>query len=249
MNLSINLNKIALLRNARGEDSPSLLYFANQALKHDIAGLTLHPRPDLRHIKPDDVHLLKKIVEDEGKLLNIEGNPLEAKSDNFPGYCEIIEEAKPYQATLVPDDSSQITSDHGWQSSQKDLLSSCAERIKPNVAVLSIFIDSDIKNLAELISSNINAIEIFTGPYAKAFATGKQNLIDDELSRIENISLQAKDLGLQVNAGHDLDLNNLKPLVKLNLIDEVSIGHAIIGDSLKNGFNTTINNYLEIING
>ena len=249
MNLSINLNKIALLRNARGEDSPSLLYFANQALKHDIAGLTLHPRPDLRHIKPDDVHLLKKIVEDEGKLLNIEGNPLEAKSDNFPGYCEIIEEAKPYQATLVPDDSSQITSDHGWQSSQKDLLSSCAERIKPNVAVLSIFVDSDTENLAELISSDINAIEIFTGPYAKAFATGKQNLIDDQLRKIEKISQQAKDLGLQVNAGHDLDLNNLKPLVKLKLIDEVSIGHAIIGDSLINGFNTTINNYLEIING
>lgn len=249
MNLSINLNKIALLRNARGEDSPSLQYFANQALKHDIAGLTLHPRPDLRHIKPDDVYLLKKIVEDEGKLLNIEGNPLEARRDNFPGYCEIIEEAKPYQATLVPDDSSQITSDHGWQSSQKDLLTSCAARIKPNVAVLSIFVDSDTENLAELISSDINAIEIFTGPYAKAFATGKQNLIDNELKRIEKISLQAKDLGLQVNAGHDLDLNNLKPLVKLNLIDEVSIGHAIIGDSLINGFNTTINNYLEIING
>ena len=249
MNLSINLNKIALLRNARGEDSPSLLYFANQALKHDIAGLTLHPRLDLRHIKPDDVYLLKKIVEDEGKLLNIEGNPLEARRDNFPGYCEIIEEAKPYQATLVPDDSSQITSDHGWQSSRKDVLNSCAARIKPNVSVLSIFVDSDTENLVELISSDINAIEIFTGPYAKAFATGKQNLIDEELKRIEKISLQAKDLGLQVNAGHDLDINNLKPLVKLKLIDEVSIGHAIIGDSLINGFNTTINNYLEIING
>jgi pyridoxine 5-phosphate synthase len=249
MNLSINLNKIALLRNARGEDSPSLLYFANQALKHDIAGLTLHPRPDLRHIKPHDVYLLKKIVEDEGKLLNIEGNPLEAKRDKFPGYCEIIEEAKPYQATLVPDDSSQITSDHGWQSSQIEVLTSCAARIKPNVAVLSIFVDSDTENLAELISSDINAIEIFTGPYAKAFATGNQNLIDDELRKVEKISLQAKDLGLQVNAGHDLDYNNLKPLVKLKLIDEVSIGHAIIGDSLINGFNTTINNYLEIING
>ena len=107
--------------------------------------------------------------------MNIEGNPLEVKTGNFPGYCEIIEEAKPYQATLVPDDSSQITSDHGWQSSQKDLLTSCAARIKPNVAVLSI---PDTENLAELISSDINAIEIFTGPYAKAFATGEQNLID-----------------------------------------------------------------------
>ena len=193
--------------------------------------------------------MLRKTVEDKGKLLNIEGNPLEARRDNFPGYCEIIEEAKPYQATLVPDDSSQITSDHGWQSSQKDVLTSCAARIKPNVFVLSIFVDSDTENLAELISSDINAIEIFTGPYAKAFATGKQNLIDDQLRKIEKISLQAKDLGLQVNAGHDLDLNNLKPLVKLKLIDEVSIGHAIIGDSLINGFNTTINNYLEIING
>ena len=209
----------------------------------------MHPRPDLRHIKPDDVYFLKKIVEDEGKLLNIEGNPLEAKRDNFPGYCEIIEEAKPYQATLVPDDSSQITSDHGWQSSQKDVLTNYAERIKPNVSVLSIFVDSDTENLAELISPDINAIEIFTGPYAKAFATGKQNLIGDELRRIEKISLQARDLGLHVNAGHDLDLTNLQPLVKLNLIDEVSIGHAIISDSLINGFNTTINNYLEIING
>jgi len=181
--------------------------------------------------------------------VNIEGNPLEARRDNFPGYCEIIEEAKPYQATLVPDDFSQITSDHGWQSSQKHVLTSCAERIKPNVTMLSIFVDSDTENLAELISSDINAIEIFTGPYAKAFASGKQDLIDDELRKIESISLQAKDLGIQVNAGHDLDLNNLKPLVKLNLIDEVSIGHAIIGDSLINGFNTTINNYLETING
>ena len=249
MNLSINLNKIALLRNARGEDSPSLLYFANQALKHDIVGLTLHPRPDLRHIKPDDVYLLKNIVEDEGKLLNIEGNPIETIRDSFPGYCEIIEKAQPYQATLVPDDSSQITPDHGWQSTQKEVLTSCAERIKPNVTMLSIFVDSDTENLAELISSDINAIEVFTGPYAKAFASGKQDLIDDELRKIESISLQAKDLGIQVNAGHDLDLNNLKPLVKLNLIDEVSIGHAIIGDSLINGFNTTITNYLETING
>ena len=112
MNLSINLNKIALLRNARGEDSPSLQYFANQALKHDIAGLTLHPRPDLRHIKPDDVYLLKKIVEDEGKLLNIEGNPLEAQRDN----CNSFRELKSFYITVQCVLSTGLRSPHSSRS-------------------------------------------------------------------------------------------------------------------------------------
>ena len=249
MKLSVNLNKIALLRNARGEGKPSLDEFATVALKYNVSGITVHPRPDQRHITPEDVFKLKQLTDQHQKLLNIEGNPSEAVHGSFPGFIEIIKKNKPFQVTLVPDDSTQLTSDHGWTHSQKNDLKMYAKQLEPYTSLLSIFVDSDTNDLVTLIPEEIQAIEIFTGPYAIACESRNQSIIDIELEKIRVLAKQAKDMGLKVHAGHDLNLLNLKELVNLQLIDEVSIGHAIICDSLSYGFGATIEKYLEVING
>ena len=247
MKLSINLNKIALLRNSRGGQQPDLEYFAKKALDEDIIGLTAHPRPDERHIKHSDLELIKNITDQYTKEFNIEGNPLEGESKQYIGFMEIVRKYKPTQTTLVPDSTSQITSDHGWEITKVNSLN-LTNDVRSNSARCSIFVDAD-SDLDLLTNKDINAIEIYTGPYAQAVLENDSHQTELEVEKIKNLSSKAKELGLRVNAGHDLNLKNLPELRKLDLIDEVSIGHAIITQSLIDGFNNTIKKYLEVING
>lgn len=247
MKLSINLNKIALIRNSRGSISPNLEYFARTALEENILGLTAHPRPDNRHIRYEDLELIKKLTDEYQKEFNIEGNPLEEPSLKYRGYLALIEEFKPTQATLVPDDTNQLTSDHGWDISELHVENFTSSIIN-NCDRCSVFINAGT-DLSSLNNKNINAIEIYTGPYADAHKSGDKELLDIELKKIIFTAESAREAGLRVNAGHDLDLSNIPLLRERDLIDEVSIGHAIISESLDKGFKTTIRQYIKTING
>ena len=247
MKLSINLNKIALIRNSRGSISPKLEYFARTALEENILGLTAHPRPDNRHIRYEDLELIKKLTDEYQKEFNIEGNPLEQPSSKYRGYLALIEEFKPTQATLVPDDTNQLTSDHGWDISELNGENFTSSIIN-NCDRCSVFVNAGT-DLSSLNNKNINAIEIYTGPYAVAHKSGNKELLDIELKKIIFTAESAREGGLRVNAGHDLDLSNIPLLRERDLIDEVSIGHAIISESLDKGFKTTIRQYIKTING
>tara|TARA_B100000989_G_scaffold90749_1_gene65653 strand:- start:124 stop:867 length:744 start_codon:yes stop_codon:yes gene_type:complete len=247
MKLSINLNKIALIRNSRGSISPNLEYFARTALEENILGLTAHPRPDNRHIRYEDLELINKLTNEYQKEFNIEGNPLELPSSEYRGYLALIKEFKPTQATLVPDDTNQLTSDHGWDINDLND-GNFTDSIINNCNRCSVFIDAGT-DLSLLKNKNINAIEIYTGPYADAYKLGDKELLKKELKKIIFTAESARNLGLRVNAGHDLDLNNLPLLKEHEIIDEVSIGHAIISESLDKGFKTTIRQYIKITNG
>ena len=247
MKLSINLNKIALIRNSRGSISPNLEYFARTALEENILGLTAHPRPDNRHIRYEDLELIKKLTDEYQKEFNIEGNPLEQPSSKYRGYLALIEEFKPTQATLVPDDTNQLTSDHGWDISDLND-ENFTDSIIKYCDRCSVFINAGT-DLSLLKNKNINAIEIYTGPYAVAHKSGNKELLDIELKKIIFTAESAREEGLRVNAGHDLDLCNIPLLRERDLIDEVSIGHAIISESLDKGFKTTIRQYIKTING
>ena len=247
MKLSINLNKIALIRNSRGSISPNLEYFARTALEEDILGLTAHPRPDNRHIRYADLELIKKLTNEYQKEFNIEGNPLELPSTEYRGYLALVKKFKPTQATLVPDDTNQLTSDHGWDINDLND-ENFTDSIIDNCSRCSVFIDAGT-DLSLLKNKNINAIEIYTGPYADAHKLGDKELLKKELKKIIFTAESARNLGLRVNAGHDLDLNNLPLLKEHEIIDEVSIGHAIISESLDKGFKTTIRQYIKITDG
>ena len=247
MLLSINLNKIALLRNSRGSNYPKLESFALKALDMGAEGITLHPRPDHRHATSNDVINLSKIVKDYGAEFNIEGNPFEEKTGDYLGFTELIKICEPTQATLVPDTLDQITSDHGWTSGSHDqnlirtikLLKSYANRV-------SLFIDPTTEGVDYAHSMGADSIELYTENYAKTFKKIDSSLL---IETYKQTIIQAKSLGLRVNAGHDLNLENLPALKTLNLIDEVSIGHAIIVDALNYGFEDTIKRYIQITKG
>ena len=247
MKLSINLNKIALIRNSRGSISPNLEYFARTALEENILGLTAHPRPDKRHIRYADLELIKKLTNEYQKEFNIEGNPLELPSTEYKGYLALVKKFKPTQATLVPDDTNQLTSDHGWDINDLND-ENFTDSIIDNCSRCSVFIDAGT-DLSLLKNKNINAIEIYTGPYADAHKSGDEELLKKELKKIIFTAESARNQGLRVNAGHDLDLYNLPLLKEQEIIDEVSVGHAIISESLDKGFKTTIRQYIKIING
>ena len=206
-----------------------------------------NPRPDNRHIRYGDLELIKKLTDEYQKEFNIEGNPLELPSPEYRGYLALIEIFKPTQATLVPDDSNQLTSDHGWDISDLNG-ENFTDSIINNCDRCSVFINAGT-DLNSLNNKNINAIEIYTGPYADAYKSGDRELLDKELNKIIFTAKSAKEQGLRVNAGHDLDLDNLPMLREHDLIDEVSIGHAIISESLNQGFKSIIRQYIKIING
>ena len=206
MKLSINLNKIALLRNSRGSNNPDIKEFAITALEENILGLTVHPRPDNRHITYDDLKRIKILTSEYNKEFNIEGNPVEAPSSRYKGYIQLIEEFKPTQATLVPDATNQLTSDHGWEIQDLNT-ANYIENIKKNCIRCSVFINAGT-NLNELSNNAIDAIEIYTGPFADAVKQKNSKLIDNELSKIVFTSEIAKQRNMRVNAGHDLDLIN-----------------------------------------
>tara|TARA_B100000676_G_C18038381_1_gene823239 strand:- start:920 stop:1663 length:744 start_codon:yes stop_codon:yes gene_type:complete len=245
MKLSVNLNKIALLRNARGENYPDLDYFANKAIDLGVDGLTLHPRPDHRHATSNDVVNLAKLAKQRNVEFNIEGNPFTNPKNDFKGFIELVREIQPDQVTLVPDELNQITSDHGWSSGSHDnLLIEAIKKIRhsSNKSKISLFID-DIGGVDYADKLNVELIEIHTGKFSKNIACGKEEVIVE----VENIIDRAQSKGLLINAGHDLNLDNLNYLVMMGNINEVSIGHAIIVDSLIYGFEKTVKKYLEII--
>jgi len=245
MKLSVNLNKIALLRNARGENYPDLEYFANKSIDMGVDGLTLHPRPDHRHATSLDVIDLAKLSKSRGVEFNIEGNPFSRPKNDFIGFCELVEMINPDQITLVPDSIDQITSDHGWMPGPHD--SNLKETIKllkdkTSNSKISLFIDNlvGVDYAAEM---NVDLIEIHTGKFSKGIDVNDMSVVDE----IKKIIDHAQNNNLLINAGHDLNLNNLNYLVEIGNINEVSIGHAIIIDSLHYGFEKTISKYLNII--
>ena len=244
MKLSVNLNKIALLRNARGENYPDLEYFANKAIDLGVDGLTLHPRPDHRHATSEDVITLANLSKERGVEFNIEGNPFSRPYKDFLGFNELVETINPDQITLVPDEINQVTSDHGWSSGKHDKeLQIIIESLKESSnAKISLFIDN-IEGVDYASMMGANLIEIHTGKFSRGVEDNELSVLSD----VQAIIDRALEFNLLVNAGHDLNLKNLHYLVKMDNINEVSIGHAIIIDSLYYGFEETISKYLAII--
>jgi len=231
--LSVNINKFATLRNSRGGNNPDVIKAAIDAQQFGSDGVTVHPRPDERHIRYDDVRKIKKIITTE---FNIEGNCTEQK------FVDLVLETKPDQVTLVPDTLGQLTSDHGWDTiKNKDYLKNIISGFKNSGIRVSIFVDPDIKMVEGAAETGTDRIELYTEGYAKEFATGnKQSAVEPYI----NASKLAKELGLGLNAGHDLDLTNLK-FLKENIpwLDEVSIGHALVCDAIYLGFENAIQLY------
>ncbi|MBN8838307.1 MAG: pyridoxine 5'-phosphate synthase [Sphingobacteriia bacterium] len=231
--LSVNINKFATLRNARGGNNPDVVKAAIDAQLFGADGVTVHPRPDERHITYKDVYDIKKIITTE---FNIEGNCTEQK------FVDLVLAAKPHQVTLVPDALNQITSNHGWNTIEhKDYLSSIIAVFKNAGIRVSIFVDPVIEMVEGAAATGTDRIELYTEAYAKKYAAGeKQQAIEPYIAAAE----KAKQLGLGLNAGHDLDLHNLH-YFKQNIpwVDEVSIGHALICDAIYLGYQNTIQLY------
>lgn len=230
--LSVNINKIATLRNARGGNNPDVLQVALDCERFGAQGITVHPRPDERHIRYSDVIALKKIVTTE---FNIEGYPDDR-------YLKLVSETRPAQATLVPDKPDAITSNAGWDTVKNEkFLTEIIQELKKSGARVSVFVDPDAKMVEGAKKVGADRIELYTEPYASHFHSDKQKAVKPyvEAARV------AHQVGLGINAGHDLDLHNLKFLHQsLEHLDEVSIGHALICDALYFGLENTIQLYL-----
>ena len=231
--LSININKFATLRNARGGNNPDLVKAAMDAQLFGADGVTVHPRPDERHIRYEDVRQVKKIITTE---FNIEGNCREKK------FIDLVLETKPDQVTLVPDTLGQLTSDHGWDTiAYKAYLQEMIKIFKEAGIRVSIFVDPDIAMVEGAAQTGTDRIELYTESYAKQYAMGKR---DQAIVPFVGAAKKAKELGLGLNAGHDLDLHNLK-FFKQNIpwLDEVSIGHALISDAIYLGLENVVQLY------
>lgn len=230
--LSVNINKIATLRNARGGSIPNVVQFAKDCERFGAQGITVHPRSDERHITYDDVFALKEGITTE---FNIEGYPDER-------WLKLVEDIKPAQATLVPDSPDQLTSDHGWDTiKHKDELIDITQRLKSAGCRVSLFADPDESIIEGAKEIGADRVELYTGPFAWEFEKNPDLAVSSYLKA----SQRAKELGIGLNAGHDLSLENLQFIIKtIPWIDEVSIGHAIIADALYYGMETTIGKYL-----
>ena len=231
--LSVNINKIATLRNSRGGDNPNLVQVARDCERFGAEGITVHPRPDERHIRYQDVYDLSAILSTE---FNIEGNPKETK------FVELVLANKPHQVTLVPDTLGQLTSDHGWDTvKEQSYLKEIIGVFKKAGIRVSIFVDPNEKMVEAAASTGTDRIELYTEMYAKQFAAGNKEKAIEPYTSAASL---AKKLGLGINAGHDLDRFNLPYLIQsIPSIDEVSIGHALISDALYLGLENTIQLY------
>lgn len=230
--LSVNINKVALIRNSRGANYPDLVQVAKDCERFGAQGITIHPRPDQRHARYDDVAALKKVVKTE---LNIEGNPI-------PKFLNVVALHKPHQCTLVPDAPDALTSDTGWDTiKHKEFLIDVIAQLKEAGIRTSIFVDPDEKMIEGAKVVGTDRIEFYTGPYAHYFSKAKRKAV----TPFSKCAKLAHSLGIGINAGHDLNLKNLSYFVKNvpNLM-EVSIGHALISDALYLGMEETIRRYL-----
>ena len=251
--LSVNLNKIALLRNSRGGDKPSVVEAAEVAVGAGAYGITVHPRPDMRHVRPHDVMDLAQLLRERhaGIELNIEGNPFApALPNGYPGFDALIDAALPDQCTLVPDSDSQLTSDHGWDlTGDTARLEHAIARYRKLGARVSLFLDPDAAQVERAARVGTQRIELYTGPFAesvRAYGAGS-NEAQASLRTYADAARQATELGLGVNAGHDLDLDNLPLFRGITEVLEVSIGHALIVDALRIGLAAAVAAYLRAL--
>ena len=237
--LSVNVNKVAALRNMRGYGVPSVVRAAATCIDAGVHGITVHPRPDERHIKPHDVGDLRDLLNDHPNVeYNIEGNPFEGP------YMDLVARAEPDQATLVPDTPGQSTSDHGWDLEQN------AQRLGPIVARLhdlgirvSLFMDPDVAQIGRVPATGADRVELYTEAYAAAFRRGEPGA---ELPTYAGAAAEANRLGLGVNAGHDLNRDNLPAFLDgVKGVLEVSIGHELISDAIWMGLEQTVKAYLQ----
>jgi pyridoxine 5-phosphate synthase len=238
--LSVNLNKVALVRNTRHLGIPSVVRAASLCLQAGAQGLTVHPRPDERHIRADDVHALAQLLKSwPDREFNIEGNP-------FHNLMDFVRAVRPHQCTFVPDAQGQFTSDHGWNLAQD------GPRLSPLVAEaqalgvrVSLFMDADETAMALAKATGADRVELYTEPYAAAPAGEPQAM---QLQFFKRAAIAAQQAGLQVNAGHDLNLANLGTFLShVPGVREVSIGHALIADALEQGYSATVQAYLQVM--
>lgn len=240
-NLSVNLNKVALLRNTRNIGIPSVILAARTCVAAGVQGITVHPRPDQRHIRPADVFELADWVPVE---FNVEGNP-------FPEFIEMVKKIRPTQVTLVPDSPDAFTSDHGWVLVEDHAATPEGEYLQPIVPALqelgirvSLFMEVDLEQIEAARALGVDRIELYTEPYARAFGRPAERRVFESFRAA---ALRAQELGLGVNAGHDLNLYNLPLFVSIPGILEVSIGHAVIADALELGLVKAVGSYLEVL--
>jgi pyridoxine 5-phosphate synthase len=238
--LSVNLNKIALLRNSRGRDFPSLTDFGRLALTQGARGLTIHPRPDQRHARYDDIASLAALItEFPGSELNIEGNPT-------PEFIDIVIQARPAQCTLVPDDPNQLTSDHGYDvDTDGAFLKPIIARLQAAGIRVSLFMDPDPSAMAKAAALGTDRVELYTEHWAESFHTPDQDRV---LAQFRETAAAAQAAGMGVNAGHDLDLHNVADFLTIPGIDEVSIGHALTIEALYQGYGAVVKQYVGICN-
>jgi len=238
--LSVNINKVATLRNTRTVGYPSVLHAAKLCLGAGAAGITVHPRPDQRHIRPADVFELAELLKEyPGREFNIEGNP-------FHEYVHFAEKVRPTQCTLVPDSPEASTSDHGWDLPRDaNRLEPVIKKLKSFGCRVSLFMDAESKEIPLARKIGADRIELYTAPYAEYFARGVPGAAESYTTAAK----RAADCGLAVNAGHDLNLQNLSAFLRAvpNVL-EVSIGHALIGDALEWGLAETVRKFLAAIN-
>ena len=231
INLSVNINKVATLRNARGGDEPKVVQAARTCIEAGSQGITVHPREDQRHIRPGDVRDLSAMLSVE---FNIEGDPR-------PDLLDLVMEIRPDQCTLVPVEPGEITSHHGWNIEKDEkILASAIERLKKGGVRVSLFMDPEPANMAKAAALGADRVELYTGPYASANTEAE---IANEFSRLREAHDAALDAGMVLNAGHDLNLNNLQMLQELPGIKEASIGHAIICHALYVGLTQAVKDF------
>ena len=244
--LSVNVNKIAVLRNSRGGQAPDVLRAARVCLDAGAHGITVHPRPDARHVNAHDVLALAALCREYRVEFNLEGNPFAPPRAGYPGFQALCAQARPAQATLVPDSDAQLTSDHGFAFGRD------GARLRPHVAALkllgcrvSLVADVDDPDLAQAAAAGADRVELYTGPYAEACVAGDAREAVDAFAAAAR---RAQVAGLGVNAGHDLSQSTLGAfLTAVPEVLEVSIGHALIDDALYAGLDATVRAYLAIL--
>ena len=236
--LSVNVNKIALLRNSRGRDFPSVLGFSEQLIDLGVRGITVHPRPDERHVTRRDVYELSEMLKDKPQVeFNIEGYP-------SADFIKMVLQVCPDQCTLVPDSPDQLTSDHGWNvvENRATLLGVLGDLREKNIRS-SLFLDPDLEMLEQVPSVGADRIELYTEDYASNFARPEQDAV---LERYRLTAQRAGQLGIGLNAGHDLDLDNLPTFLTVPHLEEVSIGHALMARAMFVGLSTVVREYVAL---